>query len=1021
MKRLLLLALSPFISLLSFSQSTELWGMLSEGGADNQGVIFKTDQNGENYEIVHSFYRNYGSNPTKRLFFDGVQTVYGTTSDGGKHDGGVLFSFDLVSNEIIGLHHFENTNGSKPMGGVELINNKIYGTTNLGGASDMGVLYVYDLNTNAYQVLEEFVGANGANPEDGVIEHDGILYGLTKLGGSNSIGTVYSLDTATATLSTVYNFTSSDGAYPLARFVLSDVQNKMYTTASEGGSGDFGSILELDLLSNSLTKIHDFDSLNGANPESGLILNEEGHLMGITKNGGDEGVGVIYALDTMNLTFGKINDLDSLKGLHSTGELEFSGNSGVYYATTTLGGINDDGTFLSVNLSDSSLTLIEDMDGAIASKPQGKPFVMSGNIYALGYDGCIDNYGALLAYDISNDSLYVAQTFSCVYGKTPYGTVLDGEDGYLYGMTFFGGNYRYGTIFKYDKNQDTLITIHHFSPSDGAYPYGSLTLGANGKIWGMVTQGGPVHKGAVFSIDKVTNTYTIEAAFNNANGRYPKGDMFYGSDGNMYGMAIYGSLYDGGVIFRVDTVNHAIEELYPFETATGRYPYRNLVEYNGMFYGLTTRGGDNDNGVIFEYDYVNNIYNVLHHFDTPTGRQPYSNLIVDQNGNLFGNTNTGGANNWGVMFKYALSDDSYTVLHEFDFTDGGQPQPSLTFSQNGKMYGLSFRGGNVYKGVLYEYDTLTSTFTNKLNLSASLGGVPYCRMVEIATCPVVSTPFSVNDCSSFTTPQGQTASSAGNYVLTDTLTSHCGGDSLIVYSVFIGDTLDPVPQMATLPLISAYCEIDNPTLPYAIDNCEDTVYAIADVSFPLSDTSIHQINWTMEDNAGNQIQQVQNISWLEMDLTVMQNSNVLAVANANADSYKWMNCDSNTLVAGATNSIYIAGYNGSYAVIITMEGCVDTSECLSINSVGLTELSNSDWLVYPNPSSGKFNIQVPPNVNGPIEMEVVDVFGRVVLRKICTSDQENFIDLGTKKNGVYFIQMKNGSESVRLKIILKNK
>ncbi|MEZ4936987.1 MAG: T9SS type A sorting domain-containing protein [Crocinitomicaceae bacterium] len=1022
MNKLLLLSIFAFSTFFTYSQSTEFWGMLSEGGEDNHGVIFKTDQNGENYQVVHSFIRNYGSFPGKRLCFDGNETVYGTTSQGGKYNGGVLFAFNLYSKEITDLYHFESTTGDHPLGGVLLINNKLYGTTNTGGASDLGVVYYFDLLSSSFQVLEEFDGSNGSRPEDGVIEFSGSIYGLTKMGGSNDLGTIYSLDTTTATLTTQFDFSSSFGAYPTGRLVLSSVQNKMFTTSREGGVNGYGTIIQFDLFSNSVQKIHDFDSLNGANPESGLILNTDGHLFGITKNGGADGIGVVYAVDTASLVFGKVQDLDSTLGLHGTGEIVYSGASNSYYALTTAGGAGY-GTLISIDLADSSLSLVKDMDNTIGSVPQGQPFIFSNAIYGLCSSGAIDGYGSLFAYHLGNDSLSMEQTFSCVFGHTPYGTVLDGEDGFVYGMTFLGGKYKYGTLFKYSMSQDTLIKLHDFNIEDGAYPQGSLSLGPNGMIYGMVTQGGPApHKGVVFSWNRTTNTFSLEAAFNNSNGRYPRGDMLYASDGYMYGMAIYGGLNDCGVIFRVDTVNHAIDVRYPFEISTGRYPHRSLLEYNGKFYGLTTQGGNTDDGVLFEYDFINGTYTVKHHFEPVTGRRPFSNLIVDQFGNLYGNTNVGGSYNYGVMFKYSLSDDTYTVLHEYDFTNGGNVQPSLTFSDNGKIYGLAFHGGSYYKGILFEYDTTSSTFTNKLNLNSTLGGIPYCRLSKVATCPVISTHFNADDCSQFTSPLGQTVSVPGNHVVTDTLLSNCGGDSLIVYSVFIGDTLDPVPNSATLSTIEAYCSIDiqQAEFPFALDNCVDTLYATSNVSFPFQDTSIHQIVWTYEDNAGNIVQQTQNISWLEMNLTVMQNANVLAVANATANSYQWMNCDSNDIIPGATSSIFIANQNGSFAVIIEQQGCVDTSECVQMNSVGLNENEIGSWKIYPNPTNGNLTIDMPASVNGMVDIQITDDLGRVVLERRESSGHSVLLNLNNiVEDGMYFLILSGDFETEVMKLILR--
>ncbi len=66
------------------------------------------------------------------------------------------------------------------------------------------------------------------------------------------------------------------------------------------------------------------------------------------------------------------------------------------------------------------------------------------------------------------------------------------------------------------------------------------------------------------------------------------------------------------------------------------------------------------------------------------GAQPYAGLIQATDGNLYGTTKFGGANNDGTIFKITLS-GTLTTLHSFDATDGSDPYAALVQDTNGSF------------------------------------------------------------------------------------------------------------------------------------------------------------------------------------------------------------------------------------------------------------------------------------------------------------------------------------------------
>ena len=79
------------------------------------------------------------------------------------------------------------------------------------------------------------------------------------------------------------------------------------------------------------------------------------------------------------------------------------------------------------------------------------------------------------------------------------------------------------------------------------------------------------------------------------------------------------------------------------------------------------------------------------------------------------------------------------------------------------------------------------------------------------------------------------------------------------------------------------------------------------------------------------------------DTTVNQNQ-ALLTAVQNGATYQWVDCSNNFgPIPGATNQSYTkATANGSYAVIITANGCTDTSACHNVTTVGINDYSASN-------------------------------------------------------------------------------
>ena len=232
----------------------------------------------------------------------------------------------------------------------------------------------------------------------------------------------------------------------------------------------------------------------------------------------------------------------------------------------------------------------------------------------------------------------------------------------LWGVTSRGGTSDAGVLFKIDANGANHQTVYNWIKYEGGNPKGSLIKAANGKLYGLALMGGVYPEGVLFEYDPATNIYTKKYDFDGTNGSYPFGSLIQASNGKLYGLTAYGGVNNDGVLFEYDPATDIYTKKYDFDGTNGKYPKGSLLQAdNGKLYGMTLNGGTNDNGVLFEYDLSTNTYTKKYDFDSTNGSNPYLNsLIQASNGKLYGMTTKGGINNDGVLFEYDPLTEIYT-------------------------------------------------------------------------------------------------------------------------------------------------------------------------------------------------------------------------------------------------------------------------------------------------------------------------------------------------------------------------
>jgi hypothetical protein len=137
---------------------------------------------------------------------------------------------------------------------------------------------------------------------------------------------------------------------------------------------------------------------------------------------------------------------------------------------------------------------------------------------------------------------------------------------------------------------------------------------------------------------------------------------------------------------------------------------------------------------------------------------------------------------------------------------------------------------------------------------------------------------------------------------------------------------------------------------------------------------------------------------------IINNASTIVSINNLADSYTWINC-TNLQLTGVTGQIFNAPANGSYAVIVSENGCTDTSACVVISTLGLAETVLTDLTIYPNPTNGDFTLQG----NAPGTFAIANELGQLI-RTVELSMENNYrVSCSGLSAGMYFVTQQNAT------------
>ncbi|HBG70540.1 MAG: hypothetical protein A2W93_03735 [Bacteroidetes bacterium GWF2_43_63] len=631
---------NPYGSL-TLAPNGKLYGMTQSGGASNAGVLFEYDPiNSVFVKKIDLVSATTGRNPFGSLMLASNGLLYGLTSGGGASNSGVLFEFNPATGILIKKWDFDGTvTGKNPYGTLmQASNGLLYGMTFRGGTSSLGVLFEYNISTGTVLKKIDFTGAaNGRGPYGSLTEYsNGMLYGMTAQGGTLNLGVLFEYNPVTSVFTKKIDFDGPlNGRSPYGTLI--NACGVLTGMTSGGGTNDKGVIFDFDPTSGILTRKQDFDGLTmGSAPFGSLMTASDGKQYGVTNSGGPNNNGVLFEYDCTTNSFAKKIDFAiTVNGAYPYGSLIYTADN-MLYGNTTYGGQNEFGVIFNINPIGNVFTKVLDYDNATnGGFPVGNMSeAANGKLYGMTYSGGINDKGTLYEFDPATGINIVKRHLdSALTGSYPYGSLIETSTGDLYGMTSFGGINDLGIIFQYNYNSDLFSLKHSFDGlATGANPYGDFVMAGNGKLYAMTYSGGLNDMGVLFEYDITSNTFTNKVDFAGVtNGANPYGSLTLASNGMLYGLTSNGGVSNMGVLFEFDPVNSVFTKKIDFTgIANGNDPEGTLLESSGgKLYGVTKDGGVNNLGVLFEFDPATGLLVKKFDFDADKGKNPYYTKLVE--------------------------------------------------------------------------------------------------------------------------------------------------------------------------------------------------------------------------------------------------------------------------------------------------------------------------------------------------------------------------------------------------------
>lgn len=504
--------------------------------------------------------------------------------------------------------------------------------------------------------------------------------------------------------------------------------------------------------------IHRFSLPPGTPGIGAMVLGPDGEMWGATVAGGTHDKGTIFAVRKDGTGYRTVVSFTGPSGAAPAGGLVNDG-VGSFWGTTSAGGEQNLGTLFKVSAATGELTTILSFTGTggpnFGAAPYGGLTVGGAGFWGATSAGGASDAGTIFFINRTTlqfgSLIHFTGTTGVERGASPYGSLLNDDNGNLYGTTRFGGSDGKGTIFKFRMLDESLSVVWDFTGADGREPWGELMDDGAGRLWGTTRFGGASNLGSVFRFQMQTEEVTTMVSFDgggqSGKGSEPLGGLLMDAFGDFWGTASLGGRNDRGVVFRVQSNGIFVAPIHFTGTnglgTSGSFPAATLAgDGDGFLWGTAQSDGKSGRGAVFKVDPQSGGAVTMHVFDDAAaglpGFLPQTALVSDGQGNFWGTTTRGGASGAGTIYKVNVETGALTTVKEFTglggAVTGAEPRGDLLLASDGNLWGTTRFGGTDNDGTIFKINPATGALTTVhsfVNFSTFLfGRSPLAGLVE---------------------------------------------------------------------------------------------------------------------------------------------------------------------------------------------------------------------------------------------------------------------------------------------------
>jgi uncharacterized repeat protein (TIGR03803 family) len=376
----------------------------------------------QEYRVLHHFAggTNDGGWPMLGRLIQSGSTLYGMTSGGGSNSLGTVFKLNNDGTGFQVLHSFVSvsSDGARPYGSLLQSGSTLYGMTSCESFTNRGTVFKLNTEGTDFQVLHTFSGSEGKWPYDSLIQDGPILYGMCTYGGSNTgddwvgNGTIFKIDTngsdsTNFTRLRAFSGSSSGGGGPHGSLIQSGTT--LYGTTLWGGTYGRGAIFRMETNNSNFSLLHSFTggAAGGDSPYGTTLVLAGSTLYGMTQSGGSSGGGTVFKVGTNGSSFTLLHSFaggnnDGLQPM--CGTLVLSGS--LLYGMTTSGGIgNTNGIVFQITTNGSGFQVLHRFETSTGREPWGALSLYGSTLYGMTELGGSNNLGVIFALDLPRPQL----------------------------------------------------------------------------------------------------------------------------------------------------------------------------------------------------------------------------------------------------------------------------------------------------------------------------------------------------------------------------------------------------------------------------------------------------------------------------------------------------------------------------------------------------------------------------------------------------------------------------------------